>query len=455
MSKNCDGRGIRMNNHYTKEDVINLTNELNVLFIRLQFLDTLGMPKNIVIPSNRIEDALTEGIPFDGSSIVGYATIEESDKIAKPNPNSFVILPETLEKRKTARLICDIYEPDESRSAADTKYVLERVMGKAENHGFTFNTGPECEFFLFKKDGEKSTLIPNDSAGYFDLSHRDLAEGVRADISLALEEVGIQLHTSHHEVSDGQHEINFKYDDAITTAENVVTLKYITKIIANKHNLHASFMPKPIFGLNGSGMHTHMSFLNRDGENIFYDENNEHKLSDIATSFIAGLLKFIKEITCILNPTVNSYKRLVPGYEAPTYISWANRNRSALIRIPTGTKKGARCELRSPDLSGNPYLQFAVMLAAGLYGIEHNLVLQDPIEKNIYQLSDSEKETYNIDRLPESLGHAIAIMEESSFVKEILGEHIYENYIHVKKNQWDDYRKQVTPWEINKYLSLI
>lgn len=444
-----------MNTNFTKEKIINETEEKNVLFLRLQFLDILGIPKNIVIPSNRLEYALNEGIPFDGSSIAGYATIEESDKIAKPNPESFVILPETLEKRKTARLICDIYEPDGSRSPADTKYVLERMMKKAKNLGFIFNTGPECEFFLFKKNGEKSTLLPNDTAGYFDLSHRDLAEGVRADISLSLEEVGIKMHTSHHEVSDGQHEINFKYGDAITTAENVTTLKYVTKIIANKHNLHASFMPKPIFGLNGSGMHTHMSLLDEAGNNIFYDENREFNLSKAATSFIAGLLKYIKELTGILNPTVNSYKRLVPGHEAPTYISWANRNRSALIRIPSGTKHGTRCELRSPDLSGNPYLQFAVMLAAGLKGIEQDFTLQKPVEKNIYQLSKVEKEQYEIDRLPESLGHALAILQKSQLVEDTLGTHIYKNYIHVKKEQWEDYRKQVTPWEINKYLSLI
>ena len=444
-----------MNNHYSKEKILTITQDENVLFIRLQFLDILGIPKNIVIPAKRLEDALTNGIPFDGSSIAGYATIEESDKVAKPIPESFVILPETLEKRKTARLICDIYEPDGSRSPADTKYVLERVIKQAQKKGYIFNTGPECEFFLFKKNGEQSTLTPNDSAGYFDLSHRDLAEGVRADISLALEDIGIETHTLHHEVSDGQHEINFKYADAMTTAEHVTTLKYITKIIANKHDLHASFMPKPIFGLNGSGMHTHMSFLNESGKNLFYDEQDEFFLSEIAKSFIAGLLEYIKEITGILNPTVNSYKRLVPGHEAPTYISWANRNRSALIRIPTGTKKGARCELRSPDLSGNPYLQFAVMLAAGLSGINQHLSLQKPVEKNIYQLSKPQKEKYGIDRLPESLGHALAILQESKLVEDTLGSHIYENYLHVKKEQWEEYRKQVTPWEVEKYLTLI
>jgi glutamine synthetase len=444
-----------MNNHYSKEKILTITQNENVLFIRLQFLDILGIPKNIVIPAKRLEDALTNGIPFDGSSIAGYATIEESDKVAKPIPESFVILPEALEKRKTARLICDIYEPDGSRSPADTKYVLERVMKQAQKKGYIFNTGPECEFFLFKKNGEQSTLTPNDSAGYFDLSHRDLAEGVRADISLALEDIGIETHTLHHEVSDGQHEINFKYADAMTTAEHVTTLKYITKIIANKHDLHASFMPKPIFGLNGSGMHTHMSFLNESGKNLFYDEQDEFFLSEIAKSFIAGLLEYIKEITGILNPTVNSYKRLVPGHEAPTYISWANRNRSALIRIPTGIKKGARCELRSPDLSGNPYLQFAVMLAAGLSGINQHLSLQKPVEKNIYQLSKPQKEKYGIDRLPESLGHALAILQESKLVEDTLGSHIYENYLHVKKEQWEEYRKQVTPWEVEKYLTLI
>jgi len=444
-----------MNDTFTKEKIISKTQEENVLFIRLQFLDILGIPKNIVIPTKRLEDALTDGIPFDGSSIAGYATIEESDKIAKPNPDSFVILPETLEQRKTARLICDIYEPDGSRSPADTKYALERLMQQAKKQGFIFNTGPECEFFLFKKNGEKSTLTPNDSAGYFDLSHRDLAEGVRADISLTLEDVGIETHTLHHEVSDGQHEINFKYADAMTTAEHVTTLKYITKIIANKHNLHASFMPKPIFGLNGSGMHTHMSLLDQSGKNLFYDDQDEFHLSDLSKSFIAGLLKHIKEITGILNPTVNSYKRLVPGHEAPTYISWANRNRSALIRIPTGTKKGARCELRSPDLSGNPYLQFAVMIASGLSGINQHLSLQKPIEKNIYRLTNEQKKEFGIDRLPESLGHALAILQESELVEETLGSHIYENYLYVKKEQWEDYRKQVTPWEIKKYLSLI
>jgi glutamine synthetase len=439
----------------TKEDVINTAKKEKVIFVRLQFVDILGMPKNIVIPLSRLEEALEYGIPFDASSIAGYATIEESDKIAKPDPKSFVILPESIEKRKTARIICDIYEPSGKRFLGDCKYVLERVVNKAKKMGYIYNTGPECEFFLFKKDGDDSTLTPNDAAGYFDLSHRDLAEGVRADISLALDSFGIKTYTSHHEVSAGQHEINFRYDDALTTADRVVTLKYVTKVIARKHELHASFMPKPLFGMNGSGMHTHLSLFSINGKNVFYNPKDKNQLSPVAKYFIGGLLKYIKEITAVLNPTVNSYKRLVPGFEAPTYISWANRNRSALIRIPTGRGDGARCELRSPDLSGNPYLQFAVMLSAGLKGIEGKITPPDPVEKNIYALSEKEREKYDIHHLPESLGHALSFMEVSSLLKETLGDHIFDNFLHVKRTEWGKYRTQVTPWEIDKYLQVL
>ena len=440
---------------YSKDDVLETIDKENVLFVRLQFIDILGLPKNIVIPPSRLGDALDRGIPFDGSSIAGYATIEESDKIAKPDPNSFVILPDEIEKRKTAKMNCDIYSPNGKRFVGDTKYILEKECEKARKMGFTFNTGPECEFFLFKKEDDNYTTIPNDAAGYFDLSHRDLAEGVRADVSLALNAFGISTYTSHHEVSDGQHEINFKYADALTTADRVITLKYVTKVIARKHNLHASFMPKPLFGKAGSGMHTHLSLFTKKGENAFYDKDGKNSLSNTAIFFIGGLLKNIKEICAILNPTVNSYKRLVPGYEAPTYISWANRNRSALIRIPTGRGDSTRCELRNPDLSGNPYLQFAVMLAAGIDGIENKITPPKPVEKNIYSLSKKEREKYNIHHLPESLGHAIGLMEDSSLLKETLGEHVFNNFLHVKRNQWEEYRTQVTPWELNKYLPIL
>ena len=439
----------------SKNDVINIVKKEKVNFIRLQFVDILGTPKNIVVPPTRIEEALDYGIPFDASSIAGYATIEESDKIAKALPESFVILPESIEKRKTAKLNCDIYEPNGKRFIGDSKYILEKVQSSAKKLGYIYNTGPECEFFLFKKDGDMSTLIPNDAAGYFDLSHRDLAEGVRADICFALDELGINTYTSHHEASDGQHEINFHYSDALTVADRVITLKYVTKVIARTHNLHASFMPKPIFGLNGSGMHTHLSLFTLKGKNSFHDPKDKNSLSPTAKHFLGGLLKYIKEMTAILNPTVNSYKRLVPGYEAPTYISWACRNRSALIRIPTGRGNGTRLELRSPDLSGNPYLQFAVLLAAGMKGIKDKLTPPAPVEKNIYSLSDSEKKKYKIGHLPESLGHALDFLENSALLKETLGPHIFENFLHVKQKEWEEYRTQVTEWETDRYLPVI
>lgn len=438
-----------------KDSVLEMVRENNVNFIRLQFIDILGMPKNIIIPVSRLESALDDGVPFDGSSIAGYSTIEESDKIAKPDPASFVILPISVEQRKTAKFNCDIYETNGKRFEGDVKYILEKMMEKAAKLGYIYNTGPEIEFFLFKKNGENSTVIPNDTAGYFDLSHRDLAEGVRADISLALEEMGIQPYTAHHECADGQQEINFHYADAITTADRVITLKYITKVIATKHNLHASFMPKPLYGQCGSGMHTHQSLFTPDGTNAFYDSYEKNGLSPIAYHFIAGLLKYIKELTLVLNQTVNSYKRLVPGYEAPTYISWANQNRSALIRIPSKRGKSTRCELRNPDVSCNPYLAFSVMLAAGLKGIEEKLEPTAPVEKNIYALSEAEHQEYGIEQLPESLGHAIAVMSKSALVKETLGDHIFENLLHVKRKEWGIYRLQVTKWELENYLPIL
>jgi len=440
---------------WDKETILATVHEKNVLFVRLQFLDILGTPKNIVLPVAGLEDALDEGVPFDASSIAGYATIEESDKIAKPDPASFVILPESVEKRTTAKLNCDIYEPNGSRFDGDVKYILEKMVEKIAKKGFIYNTGPECEFFLFKKEGENSTCQPHDTAGYFDLSHRDLAEGVRADISLALEDVGIQPYTAHHEVANGQQEINFHYADAISTADRVITLKYITKVIATNHGLHASFMPKPMYGQCGSGMHTHQSLFTFDGKNAFYDANDKNQLSPLAYHFIAGLLKYIKEICAVLNPTVNSYKRLVPGYEAPTYICWANRNRSALIRIPSKRGKSTRCELRNPDVACNPYLAFSVMLAAGLRGIEDKLEAPDPVEKNIYHLTEDERRTFGIDQLPDSLGHALAVMSKSELVRATLGDHVFENFLHVKNEEWGAYRMQVTRWEIDNYLPIL
>jgi glutamine synthetase len=438
-----------------KDTVLTKVRENKVLFVRLQFIDILGIPKNIVIPVSGLESALDEGIPFDASSIPGYAPIEESDKLAKPDPASFLILPENVEQRKTAKLNCDIFEPNGKRFEGDVKFILEKMVQKAAKLGYIYNTGPECEFFLFKKNGDNPTVTPYDTAEYFDLSHRDLAEGVRADIALALEEVGIQPYTAHHECADGQQEINFHYADAITTADRVITLKYITKVIATKHNLYASFMPKPLYGQCGSGMHTHQSLFTLNGTNAFYDPYDKNELSPVAYHFIAGLLKYIKELSGVLNQTVNSYKRLVPGYEAPTYISWANRNRSALIRIPSKRGKGTRCELRNPDVSCNPYLAFSVMLAAGLKGIEDKLEAPLPVEKNIYALSEEERQKYGIEQLPESLGHALAVMSKSELVKDTLGDHIFENFLHVKRKEWDTYLLQVTQWELKKYLPIL
>lgn len=435
----------------SREKIIELANENKIENIRLQLIDIQGTPKNIVIPSNRLEEVLDDGIAFDASSIIGYATIEESDRIAKPIPESFTILPDTIEKRKTAKINCDIYRPDGKRFPGDPKYVLERVIEKAEKMGFKFNTGPECEFFLFKMLDGKPTTIPNDRGGYFDLSPLDLAEDVRGDICATLELLGFKVYTSHHEVASGQHEINFNYADALTTADRVVTLKYVSKIIALKYDLHATFMPKPIFGKNGTGMHTHMSLMN-NGENVFHDPAGTEELSETALQYIAGLLKYSKEMAAILNSKVNSYKRLVPGFEAPTYIAWSTENRSALIRIPAKRGVSTRIELRNPDPAGNPYLQFAVMLAAGLKGIEDKLEAPEPVHKDIYGLTQRERASLKIDTLPANLGHAISFMEKSELMLETLGPHIFENYLYLQRREWDDYRTQVTKWEIDKYL---
>jgi len=435
----------------SREKIIELATENKIENIRLQLIDIQGTPKNIVVPHNRLEEVLEEGIAFDASSIIGYATIEESDRIAKPIPESFAILPDTIEKRKTAKINCDIYNPNGKRFAGDPKYVLEQVLEKAKQMGFEFNTGPECEFFLFKRKDGKPTTIPNDRGGYFDLSPLDLAEDVRGDICATLEMLGFNVYTSHHEVASGQHEINFHYADALTTADRVVTLKYVAKVIALKHDLHATFMPKPIFGKNGTGMHTHMSLM-ANGKNVFHDPDGLEELSDIALHHIAGLLKYSKEMAAILNSKVNSYKRLVPGFEAPTYIAWSTENRSALIRVPAKRGNATRIELRNPDPAGNPYLQFAVMLAAGLKGIENKLDVPDPVHKDIYGLTQRERELLKVDTLPANLGHAISYMEKSELILETLGPHIFENYIYLQKREWNEYRTQVTPWEIDKYL---
>jgi glutamine synthetase len=436
------------------ETILEEAKKAKVEFVRLQFTDILGTPKNIVIPIRRLEEALTDGIPFDASSIVGYATIEESDLVAQPVPSSFEILPEVLETRKTARINCDVHTPAGERYVGDPKYVLERAIDKASGMGFEFNTGPECEFFLLKMEDGRPTTIPNDMGGYFDLSPRDLAENVRGDICSTLEKLGFQVYTSHHEVAAGQHEINFHYADALTTADRVVTLRYVAKVLALRQHLHATFMPKPIHNVNGTGMHTHQSLFSKEG-NVFYDPSAENQLSETALYYIGGLLKYSKEISAVLNPWVNSYKRLVPGFEAPTYIAWATENRSALIRIPAKRGNGTRCELRNPDPSGNPYLQFAVMLSAGLKGIENKVQPPEPVEKDIYSLNSREREQLGIETLPTNLGHAVSFMEKSELMLETLGPHILNNYKYLKTAEWDEYRTQVTGWELDKYLPIL
>jgi len=435
------------------EDVFRTIEDRNVEFVRLQFVDILGFPKNIVLPVERLEPALQDGVMFDGSSVAGYATIEESDYIARPDPRSLIVLPDKIAPRPTARFICDIYDHEGNRYLGDPKYVLERAMAAAGEN--MFNVGPECEFYLFKKNSNKPTLEPNDAAGYFDLSHIDLAEGVRAEMSLTLKEMGIEVHAAHHEVGHGQHEIDFCYSDALTIADWVISYKYIVKVIASLHDLHASFMPKPLFGVAGNGMHVHMSLADPSGRNIFGDENGADGMSDLSRHFIAGILEHIREITALLNPTVNSYKRLVPGFEAPIHISWADMNRSALVRIPPERGAGARCELRSPDPSGNPYLQFAVLLAAGLRGIEDKLEPPEKVEVDLYSLSQTERASRGIGNLPDNLSHATSMMEESDLVRETLGEHVFHHFLHIKRLEWNDYRTRVTPWEIDKYLPVV
>ncbi len=439
---------------YSKEDILRLVKELDVKFIRLQFTDILGTLKNVAITSEQIEKALNNKCMFDGSSIEGFVRIEESDMYLAPDPNSFTIFPWRPQPGRVARLICDVLNPDGTPFSGDPRYVLKRALKKAADMGYDkFNVGPECEFFLFLTDSEgKPTIKTHDNASYFDLGPVDLGEDARRNICLALEEMGFEIEASHHEVAPGQHEIDFKYQDALTTADNVMTFKMVVKTMAQRNGLHATFMPKPIFGVNGSGMHTNVS-LYRDGKNAFYDENDPLQLSQEAYWFIGGIMKHIKAITAITNPLVNSYKRLVPDYEAPVYIAWSARNRSPLIRIPAVRGEATRMELRSPDPSCNPYLAFAVILSAGLDGIKNRIQPPPPMDKNIFRMSCEERMKEGIDSLPASLEEAIDEMEKSELIRETLGEHVFTKYIEAKRKEWEDYRTKITPWEIEHYLT--
>ncbi len=436
-----------------KKDAMEIVKEHDVKFIRLWFADIHGQLKSFAIPVDELEFAFNEGMGFDGSSIKGFARIDESDMIARPDPTTFVVLPWRPKDKAVARMFCDIYEPDGAPYKGDPRYILKLNLEKAKQKGYTFYVGPELEYFYFKSD--KNTE-PLDEGGYFDYP-TDAAEDLRRDTILALESMGIKVEYSHHEVAHSQHEIDLRYEDALTMADIVMTYRVIVKEIAKQYNVYATFMPKPIFGQNGSGMHTHQSLFKGDN-NAFFDPKDQYFLSDTAKKYIAGLLTHIKEITLVLNQWVNSYKRLVPGYEAPVYICWARRNRSTLVRVPLykpGKEKSTRIELRSPDPACNPYLAFACMLNAGLRGIEKNYSLPEPIEMDVYHLSEEERKRYNIDCLPGSLNRAIEYAETSDLLRETLGDHIFEQLIMSKKVEWDDYRIRVFPYEIERYLPIL
>lgn len=439
--------------HYSKEDILAMVEENGVKFIRLQFTDILGTLKNVAITDRQLEKALNNQCMFDGSSINGFVRVEESDMYLRPDLDTFVIFPWRPQQGKVARLICDVYMPDGTPFEGDPRYILKKAINKAEAMGYTMNVGPECEFFLFEVDNDGNpTLKTNDKGSYFDLGPIDLGENARRDMTLALEDMGFEIETSHHEVAAGQNEIDFKYADALVTADNVTTFKYVVKSIAQRHGLYATFMPKPLHGVNGSGMHVNISLI-KYGKNAFYNEEDQLGLSSVAYNFIAGVLKHIKEICPITNPLVNSYKRLVPDYEAPVYIAWSAKNRSPLIRVPSARGEGTRIEFRSPDPSSNPYLVLACLLLAGLEGIKDNLEPPKCIDRNIFNLSREERKRENIENLPESLHEAIAYMQKSDLVKEALGKNTFEYYIKAKEVEWDNYRTQVHQWEINSYLS--
>lgn len=442
--------------NYTNEDIKTLIKENNITFIRLQFVDINGQVKNLAIPSSHIDKALNNEMMLDGSSIKGFRSIETSDMFFYPDKNTFTILPwRSKDGAKVARLICDIHNADGTPFEGCPRCNLKRVMKRAAEMGYTMNMGPEAEFFLFEKNPECRNQPNNhDNAGYYDVGPDDLGEDIRSDIVDTLQEMGFDIEASHHEVAPSQHEIDFKYADILTTADNVVTFKIAVKAVAAKYNLLATFMPKPVFGINGSGMHCNVSLF-KDGKNAFYDESNPYQLSDVSMYSIGGLLKHIKSITAITNPTVNSYKRLVPGYEAPVYLAWSLANRSALLRVPAKRGNATRVELRSPDPSCNPYLAFAAILEACLDGIENKIEPPAPVESNIYQLTSKERKKQKIDALPGSLSEAIEYMEKSSVSKDALGEHIYTEFVNTKRKEWDSFRIFVSQWELNKYLERV
>jgi glutamine synthetase len=437
----------------TKEDVLQIVKEKGVKFIRLQFTDIVGQLKNVAITAEQLPKALDGELMFDGSSIEGFVRIEESDMYLRPDLDTFVIFPWRPHEGGVARLMCDVYNPDGTPFHGCPRCQLKKMINLAAKEGYTMNAGPEAEFFLFHTDSDGApTLHTHDQGSYFDLAPTDLGENARRDMVLCLEEMGFEIEASHHEVAPGQHEIDFKYSDALTTADSLATFKFVVRAIAQRHGLHATFMPKPIAFINGSGMHTHLSLF-KDGENAFHDPEAADGLSKICRQFIAGLLENAKGYTAVTNPLVNSYKRLVPGYEAPVYIAWSYRNRSPLVRVPARRGIGTRVELRSPDPSCNPYLAMAVMLRAGLDGVLRQLEPPGSVDINIYAMTEREKNDYGIERLPGNLYEAVRELDRSPVIKEALGEHIYKRFREARLKEWEDYKLQVHDWEVKQYLA--
>lgn len=439
------------------KDVLDRAKADNVIFINLQFTDIMGCLKEITAPIQRLEDILKYGAWFDGSSIEGFARIHESDLYLKPDPSTYSLIPWLKSPDgNTARLICDIYRPDGKPFEGDPRFILKKTLKKAKDMGFEYNVGPELEFYLFR-NGVDGKTTPMDSSGYFDLA-TDEVHIITREITAALETLGIEVEASHHEVGPGQYEVDFKYGDALITADRLLTLRVTVKAITQRRGLRASFMPKPLMGMAGSGMHVHQSLFDiKTGENIFYDLNDKYKLSKSAYNFIAGQLNHIKGMMAVLCPTVNSYKRLVTGFEAPVYISWARVNRSALMRVPhwfEDKPSSARIELRCPDPACNPYLAFAVMLAAGLDGIETKAALAEPVEEDLYKFDETRLASMNIETLPSSLYEAADELKKNKLMQDVLGAHLYKRYIHIKTKEWNEFKMQVTQWEIDKYLDI-
>ncbi len=442
------------------EDVSSALKQLEkdgVGFLQLQFTDILGAVKTLTVPKNRFESALTEGVVFDGSSVAGYAQIEESDMRAIPDLSTYTVFPEGNGFSKTARYICRIHNSEGERFNGDPRYILESVLEKLHSKNMDFYVGPEFEFFIFRRDERGNpTTVPSDYGGYFDNTPLDAASEIRQEILMQLHNLGYQPEAAHHEVAYGQHEIDLRYGKALVMADRVAMLKNIIKNVSQKHGMYATFMPKPINGVNGSGMHVHQSIMNmEESSNLFYEENSKYGISELGMHYLGGILENISQGSAILASWVNSYKRLIPGYEAPVYISWANRNRTALVRVPAGIKMRKRMELRCPDSAGNPYLQFAIMLGMGLDGINRKIEPPDPVEKDIFHMTKEERESHRIDSMPESLGEALHHFRNSKLMKEILGEHVFNNFITVKQREWDAFRSHVTEWEINRYLPIL